>query len=117
MNLKRPLSLLLLLLLSPYLVISQTTARREAPRLVLIRAGKLLDVRSGRILLNQAILIEGDRIKEVGAAQALMSRAPAGTETIDLSNMTVLPGLWEFRASAGEVAKLERGRLARTAQR
>ncbi|HYJ46454.1 MAG TPA: amidohydrolase family protein, partial [Pyrinomonadaceae bacterium] len=93
MNLKRPVSLLLLLLLSPSLLISQTGGRREAPKFVLIRAGKLLDVTTGHLLLNQAILIEGDRIKEVGAAQAIISRAPAGTETIDLSNMTVLPGL------------------------
>ncbi|HEX8888626.1 MAG TPA: amidohydrolase family protein [Pyrinomonadaceae bacterium] len=93
MSLKRILSLLLLLLLSPILMLSQTGERVEKPKHVLIRAGKLLDVRTGRVLVNQAILIEGDRIKEVGAAQAIQSRAPADALVIDLSNMTVLPGL------------------------
>src|SRR4051812_21851011 len=93
MNLKRILSLLLLLSLSTIPMLSQTGERKETPRHVLIRAGKLLDVRTGRVLVNQAILIEGDRIKEVGAAQAIDARAPAGAEVIDLSSMTVLPGL------------------------
>jgi imidazolonepropionase-like amidohydrolase len=44
------------------------------------------------VLSDQAILIEGDRIKEVGSAQVMASRA-AGAEVIDLSNATVLPGL------------------------
>jgi imidazolonepropionase-like amidohydrolase len=85
--------LLSILLLSPYLSIAQTGKVAETPKRVLIRAGRLVDVRGGRVLTNQAILIEGDRIKEVGAAQAIASRAPAGTEVIDLSNATVLPGL------------------------
>ena len=94
MRLKRLIVLLLsLLLLSPSLSLCQTTERTEAPKRVIIRAGRLVDVRAGRVLTDQAILIEGDRIREVGSAQAIMSRAPAGTETIDLSNATVLPGL------------------------
>jgi imidazolonepropionase-like amidohydrolase len=93
MKLKRLLSLLLLLLLSPSLLISQTSERKATPKYVLIRAGKLLDVRTGRVLTNQAILIEGDRIKEVGSAQAISTRAPADALVIDLSNATVLPGL------------------------
>src|SRR5436853_3337408 len=93
MNLKRFLSLLLLLLLSPVPLISQNVTSKETPKHVLIRAGKLLDVRTGRVLTNQAILIEGDRIKEVGSAQAISTRAPADALVIDLSNATVLPGL------------------------
>jgi imidazolonepropionase-like amidohydrolase len=60
--------------------------------MILIKAGRLLDVRTGRLLSNQAILIEGDRIKEVGPASQLTSKA-AGASVIDLSNATVLPGL------------------------
>ena len=56
---------------------------------ILIKAGKLVDVRAGRVLSNQNILVEGDRITQVGADVA----APAGARTIDLSNATVLPGL------------------------
>jgi len=38
---------------------------------VLVRAGRLIAVRTGAVLTNQAILIEGDRIKEVGPADAV----------------------------------------------
>ncbi len=55
----------------------------------LIKAGHLVDVRSGRVLANQNILIQGDRIMEVGPNVA----APAGAKVIDLSSATVLPGL------------------------
>src|SRR5215471_884770 len=59
----------------------------------LIRAGKLVDVRSGHVLADQAILIEGNLIKEVGPAEQVRQHAPGGVKTIDLSNKTVLPGL------------------------
>ena len=60
---------------------------------VLVRAGRLVSVRSGTVLANQAILIEGDRIKEVGPADAVVPHAPRDTRVIDLRNATVLPGL------------------------
>ena len=60
--------------------------------MVLIKAGKLIDVRGGRVLADQAILIEGDRIREVGPASRVGPHAQ-GARVIDLSNATVLPGL------------------------
>ncbi|PYO97644.1 MAG: Xaa-Pro dipeptidase [Gemmatimonadetes bacterium] len=60
---------------------------------VLVRAGRLIAVRTGTVLTNQAILIEGDRIKEVGAADAVAGHAPRDARLIDLRNATVLPGL------------------------
>ncbi|HEX5706067.1 MAG TPA: amidohydrolase family protein [Pyrinomonadaceae bacterium] len=62
------------------------------PRTI-IRAGRLIDVRAGRVLTNQAILIEGERIIAVGSADALIARVGAQARVIDLSNATVLPGL------------------------
>jgi imidazolonepropionase-like amidohydrolase len=56
---------------------------------VLIKAGRLIDVRAGKVLTNQSILIEGDRIKQVGAN----FKPPDGARVIDLSGATVLPGL------------------------
>ena len=56
-----------------------------------IRAGRLLDPEGGRILTNQIILVEGARIREVGPNVAI----PAGAQVIDLSKMTVMPGLVE----------------------
>jgi len=60
---------------------------------VLVRAGRLIAVRTGAVLTNQAILIEGDRIKEVGPADAVAAHAPRDARVIDLRNATVLPGL------------------------
>ena len=54
-----------------------------------IRAGRLLDPEAGRMLTNQVILIEGTKIREVGPNV----QVPAGAQAIDLSRMTVLPGL------------------------
>ena len=67
-------------------------AQSGSREIVLIRAGKLIDVRGGRVLTDQAILIEGDRIKEVGPAASVASHAQ-GARVIDLTNATVLPGL------------------------
>jgi len=84
---QRVLALVFALAVAPNLLIAQSP-QKEA---VLIKAGRLVDVRSGRVLTDQAILIEGDRIKQVGPEQSM--QAPAGARVIDLSNATVLPGL------------------------
>ncbi|HLG15809.1 MAG TPA: amidohydrolase family protein [Blastocatellia bacterium] len=69
------------------------SAQSPAKNSVLIKAGRLIDVRAGRVLNDQAILIEGERIKEVGPAQTVAPHAPAGARVIDLGKATVLPGL------------------------
>ncbi|HTF38795.1 MAG TPA: amidohydrolase family protein [Blastocatellia bacterium] len=79
------------LLLTFILVSGVSLAQSPTKESVLIKAGRLVDVRSGRVLTDQAILIEGGRIKQVGSAQSI--QAPAGARVIDLSNATVLPGL------------------------
>jgi len=58
---------------------------------VYVRAGKLLDVRSGKMLTDQVIVIRGERIERVGAAAEI--RVPQGATVVDLSGATVLPGL------------------------
>jgi imidazolonepropionase-like amidohydrolase len=60
--------------------------------LVLIKAGHLFESHSGRLLDNQGILVEKDRIKEVGEFSTVQSHA-AGARVVDLSSATVLPGL------------------------
>jgi len=58
---------------------------------VAIRAGHLFDSKSGKMLENQIILIEGEKIKAVGSADSVA--VPQGAQEIDLSKATVLPGL------------------------
>jgi imidazolonepropionase-like amidohydrolase len=80
------------LLLLTLLSISAPFVAQSPPKeFVLIKTGRLIDVRGGRVLTGQAILIEGDRIKQVGPAQSIQT--PSGARLIDLSKMTVLPGL------------------------
>jgi imidazolonepropionase-like amidohydrolase len=54
-----------------------------------IRAGKLIDPDSGKVLADQIILIRGNKVEQVGAGVAI----PKDAAIIDLSKMTVLPGL------------------------
>ncbi len=63
----------------------------KAKPLTFIKAGRLIDTKNGKVLENQGILIEGQRIKAVGALKDLP--IPAGAKVVDLSNATVLPGL------------------------
>lgn len=62
-----------------------------APGVHAVRAGRLFDSRTGRLLTNQVIVIDGERIAQVGPAARV--RIPAGAQVIDLSRATVLPGL------------------------
>ena len=61
------------------------------PQHVAIHAGKVLDVRAGKMISDVIILIEGDKIVYVGTA----SSAPAtgDAKVIHLPNATILPGL------------------------
>ncbi|MGA8311783.1 MAG: amidohydrolase family protein [Terriglobales bacterium] len=84
------LKLILLSFVLSVFATAQEPATKTPGRLV-VHAGKLLDVRSGKTLTDQAIVIEGGKIVSVGPmAQASRS---AGDRLIDLSNATVLPGL------------------------
>jgi imidazolonepropionase-like amidohydrolase len=55
-----------------------------------VRAGKLLDVRSGKLLDNQIIVIRGQRVDRIAPAS---EQIPAGAKVVDLSQATILPGL------------------------
>jgi len=56
-----------------------------------VKAGRLLDVVSGKVLEKQVIIIEGEKIKSVGSESSIA--IPSGASIIDLSDATVLPGL------------------------
>jgi imidazolonepropionase-like amidohydrolase len=63
----------------------------QAVQTTAIRAGKLFDPKSGQMLANQVVLIEGERIVSVGPAASVS--IPPGARIFDLSRATVLPGL------------------------
>lgn len=70
-----------------------------------IKAGRLIDPETGKASVNQVILVEGRKIKAIGAELP----TPAGATVVNLSNQTVLPGLFDchthmlttWRPSAG----------------
>lgn len=86
-------SLLLVFSLCQTASFAQTAAQSEKVAVTLIKAGRLIDVRAGRVLENQGILVEGERIRAVGPFSEIQGRAPASARMIDLSSATVLPGL------------------------
>ena len=62
-----------------------------AARMMAVRAGRLFNSNTGQLLTRQVVLIQGERITEVGPDGQV--RIPTGVEVIDLSQATVLPGL------------------------
>ena len=71
---------------------AQAPPPAQAALPVLIKAGRLIDGRSDAPQSGVGILIEGDRIKAVGPLTQVQGQA-RGVRVIDLSQMTVLPGL------------------------
>ena len=72
---------------------SGEVAAQTPPPVTLVKAGQLLDPRTGNVLSAVAVLIEDGKIKEVGPPSQLEAHAPAGVKTIDLGSATLLPGL------------------------
>lgn len=59
------------------------------PKIIALRCGSLFDGRGDSLRKNVVIVIEGEKIREIGAT------APSGAEIIDLSRETCLPGLMD----------------------
>ncbi|MBA6413344.1 amidohydrolase family protein [Parahaliea sp. F7430] len=73
------------------LALSATLIPAAYAETLYIRAAQMVDVVSGRTVEQPALIIEDERIIEVGQWPAL--GVPAGASTIDLGNSTLLPGL------------------------
>lgn len=58
-----------------------------------IHAGRLIDVKSKKVLTEQTIVTEGDKILSVTAGY---QQAEAGATTVDLKGATVMPGLMDM---------------------
>jgi imidazolonepropionase-like amidohydrolase len=73
------------------LAFSSVVLGQQYQKRTIILPGKLLDVKTGKLETNQAIVIEGDRIVSVGPVAE--AHPAASDDTIELPNATVLPGL------------------------
>lgn len=85
----RALALALFLGLCPLRSAPQTSTLPS----ILVKAGKLLDVRKGAYVENAGVWIAGQRIKEVGHFPEVQAHVPKNTKVIELGRATVLPGL------------------------
>ena len=64
-------------------------APAPSPNPIVLHAARLLDIKAGKLIKPGEILIQGDRIVEVGSTV----KHPAGTEVLDLGDRTLMPGL------------------------
>jgi imidazolonepropionase-like amidohydrolase len=81
------------------LALTQTAAAQQpaaSSQSVVVRAARLLDVESGRIVANPRILVEGDRITAVNPTSL-----PAGARVVDLGDATLLPGFIDTHTHLG----------------
>jgi imidazolonepropionase-like amidohydrolase len=86
---------------------ASVTPASARPQLIALRAGKLLDVESGRVLSDQLILIRDGRIQSVEPADSASSQPPGEATVIDLSKQTVLPGLVDCHTHLADPADSE----------
>ena len=71
---------------------TQLAAESPSPA-TLIKAGRLLDPRSGNVLSPAAVLIENGKVKEVGPPPQIQDSRVRRARSIDLGSATLLPGL------------------------
>ncbi|HTV98284.1 MAG TPA: amidohydrolase family protein [Steroidobacteraceae bacterium] len=75
----------------------------KRPAALAIRAGQVIDVVAGRSLESQTILVRGAKIEAVGADLTV----PEDATVIDLSAMTVLPGLIDCHTHLADLGDSE----------
>ncbi len=81
-------------------------------RTVVVRAGRLFDSKAGRMLTKQAVIIQGEKITDVGPEGQI--KIPAGAQVIDLSQATVLPGFIDAHTHMFNTPKAGMSREAST---
>jgi imidazolonepropionase-like amidohydrolase len=64
-------------------------AQSQPSHPIVLHAAGLLDVKNGKLIKPGEILVDGERIAEVGTSV----KHPAGAEVIDLGDRTLMPGL------------------------
>jgi imidazolonepropionase-like amidohydrolase len=83
--------LIALLVVSSSIALAAQETRPQPGKKIILRAAKLLDVKTGTTLSDQVVVIQSGKITAVGSAESL--KADVDAERIELSNAIVLPGL------------------------
>jgi len=74
---------------STAIVLASAAVAADAPQSIALHCPRLLDVDAGKLLGATTVVIEGARIKQVRGGHVEV----AGAKTIDLQDVTCLPGL------------------------
>ena len=88
----KTLKLFLFALVLSCVSFAQQPTQPAQPQHVVIHAGHMLDVKTGKMLDNVTIVIDGDKITSV-SRRRIASENQAGARVINLPNATLLPGL------------------------
>src|SRR3954464_9058530 len=89
----KTLKLFILALVLPCITFAQQPNQPAQPQHVVIHAGHMLDVKTGKMLDNVTIVIDGDKITSVSGSVGSQSDNQADAHVINLPNATLLPGL------------------------
>jgi imidazolonepropionase-like amidohydrolase len=87
----RPMILALALLLAPAAAPAQPAP--APPQSVVVTAGRMIDVLTGRVIEEPVVVITNGRIAAVAGRGGARPIIPEGARRIDLPGMTILPGL------------------------
>ena len=91
-------------------LLTRLAVAQQSVQHVAVHAGNVLEVKSGKLLPNQVIVVEGEKIVSVGPAAA--SKVPADAKRIDFPNATILPGLIDAHTHLTADPKFGYDRLA-----
>src|SRR5436190_4148395 len=92
-NREAPVEIRTFLVLAVLLFVAGQVAAEVPASNTLVKAGRLVDPRTGNVISPVAVLIENGKIKEVGPASQMQTRAAGDVKTIDVCSATLLPGL------------------------
>src|SRR5213595_1223286 len=92
-NREAPVGIRTFLVLAVLLFVAGQVAAEVPASNTLVKAGRLVDPRTGSVISPVAVLIENGKIKEVGPASQMQTRAAGDVKTIDVGSATLLPGL------------------------
>src|SRR5438552_9371983 len=93
LNREAPVGIRTFLVLAVLLFVAGQVAAEVPASNTLVKAGRLVDPRTGNVISPVAVLIENGKIKEVGPASQMQTRAAGDVKTIDVGSATLLPGL------------------------